>query len=171
MRRQEPFRNAQGRRAREVVRRVSPCRRSRVREKGSEDRTESRRWQFFNSLLSLLAGCGKTYVDLCSRHGYQVETRLTRHAGCAKRPSSKAAASKEASRTLRYVEPLSDARTPLVVFFRILLDSHPSRREGPLGIPPMWGPSEGHKLDGDVGLGWLYGNGFELLVQRIRRRS
>ena len=36
-------------------------------------------------------------------------------------PSSKAAASEEARRTLRYVEPLSDARTPLADFFSILL--------------------------------------------------
>ena len=42
-------------------------------------------------------------------------------AGCSKRLSSKAAASEEARRTLRYVEPLSDARTPLAGFFSILL--------------------------------------------------
>jgi hypothetical protein len=42
-------------------------------------------------------------------------------AGCSKRPLSKAAASEEARRTLRYVEPLSDARTPLAGFFSILL--------------------------------------------------
>ena len=42
--------------------------------------------------------------------------------GCSKRPSSKAAASEEARRTLRYVEPLSDARTTLADFFSILLD-------------------------------------------------
>ena len=41
--------------------------------------------------------------------------------GCSKRPFSKAAASEEARRTLRYVEPLSDARTPLADFFSILL--------------------------------------------------
>ena len=41
--------------------------------------------------------------------------------GCSKRLSSKAAASEEARRTLRYVEPLSEARTPLVAFFSILL--------------------------------------------------
>jgi hypothetical protein len=41
--------------------------------------------------------------------------------GCSKRPSSKAAASEEARRTLRYVEPLSEARTPLADFFSILL--------------------------------------------------
>jgi hypothetical protein len=40
---------------------------------------------------------------------------------CSKRLSSKAAASEEARRTLRYVEPLSDARTPLEGFFSILL--------------------------------------------------
>jgi hypothetical protein len=38
-----------------------------------------------------------------------------------KRLSSKAAASEEARRTLRYVEPLSDERTPLADFFSILL--------------------------------------------------
>jgi hypothetical protein len=42
--------------------------------------------------------------------------------GCSKSPSSKAAASEEARRTLRYVEPLSDARTPLADFFSILLE-------------------------------------------------
>jgi hypothetical protein len=42
-------------------------------------------------------------------------------AGCSKRLSSKAAASEEARRTLRYVEPLSEARTPLADFFSILL--------------------------------------------------
>ena len=42
------------------------------------------------------------------------------HAGCSKRPYSKAAASEEARRTLRYVEPLSAARTPLADFFSIL---------------------------------------------------
>ena len=41
--------------------------------------------------------------------------------GCSKRPSRKAAASEEARRTLRYVEPLSEARTPLADFFSILL--------------------------------------------------
>jgi hypothetical protein len=34
----------------------------------------------------------------------------------------KAAASEEARRTLRYVEPLSEARTPLADFFSILLE-------------------------------------------------
>ena len=43
-------------------------------------------------------------------------------AGCSKSPSSKAAASEEARRTLRYVEPLSDARTLLAGFFSILLE-------------------------------------------------
>jgi hypothetical protein len=41
--------------------------------------------------------------------------------GCSKRPFSKAAASEEARRTLRYVEPLSDARALLADFFSILL--------------------------------------------------
>ena len=38
-------------------------------------------------------------------------------------PQARAAASEEARRTLRYVEPLSDARTMLADFFSILLDS------------------------------------------------
>ena len=42
---------------------------------------------------------------------------------CSKMPSSKAAASEGAKRTLRYVERLSEARTPLEDFFSILLVS------------------------------------------------
>jgi hypothetical protein len=42
-------------------------------------------------------------------------------AGSSKRLSSKAAASEEVRRTLRYVELLSDARTQLADFFSILL--------------------------------------------------
>jgi hypothetical protein len=38
-----------------------------------------------------------------------------------KGPTSKAASSEEARRTLRYSEVLSDARTPLADFFSILL--------------------------------------------------
>jgi hypothetical protein len=50
-------------------------------------------------------------------------SRTTREprAVCSKNPSSKAAASEEARRTLRYVELLSEARTPLADFFSILL--------------------------------------------------
>ena len=44
------------------------------------------------------------------------------HAGSLKRPPSKAAASEEMRRTLRYVESLSDARTPLTDFFNSLLE-------------------------------------------------
>jgi hypothetical protein len=66
-------------------------------------------------------GCG----ELC-RHARASLVRTVRTIGepraeCSKRPSSKAAASEEVRRTLRYVEPLSDARTPLVDFFSILL--------------------------------------------------
>ena len=50
------------------------------------------------------------------------------HAGCSKMPSSKAAASEEARRTLRYVEPLSEARTPLADFFSILLEEEDTWR-------------------------------------------
>jgi hypothetical protein len=42
-------------------------------------------------------------------------------AGCSKRLSSKAAAREEATAYVRYVEPLSDARTPLADFLSILL--------------------------------------------------
>ena len=42
-------------------------------------------------------------------------------AGCSERPSSKAAASAEARRTLWYVEPLSAARTMLTDFINSLL--------------------------------------------------
>jgi hypothetical protein len=45
----------------------------------------------------------------------------TIHPRMLKMAASKAAASEEARRTLRYVEPLSDARTPLADFFSILL--------------------------------------------------
>jgi hypothetical protein len=38
-----------------------------------------------------------------------------------KKAVSKAAASEEARRTFRYIEPLSAARTPLTDFFSILL--------------------------------------------------
>jgi hypothetical protein len=49
-------------------------------------------------------------------------TTIEHHAGCSKRPSSKAAASEEAKAyALRYVELLSEARTPLADFFSILL--------------------------------------------------
>jgi hypothetical protein len=42
-------------------------------------------------------------------------------AGCSKRLSRKAAASEEARRTLRYVESLSEVRTPLAGFFSGLM--------------------------------------------------
>jgi len=50
-----------------------------------------------------------------------VETHVRISSRCSKRLSSKAAASEGARRTLRYVELLSDARTPLADFFSILL--------------------------------------------------
>jgi len=47
-----------------------------------------------------------------------------RPAGCSESPSSKAAASEEAEAySLPYVEPLSDARTPLADFINSLLDT------------------------------------------------
>ena len=54
---------------------------------------------------------------------------ITIDSGCSKRLSSKAAASEEARRTLRYVEPLSDARTPLADFFSILLGQEKMKRK------------------------------------------
>ena len=50
-----------------------------------------------------------------------------------KKAFSKAAASEEARRTFRYVEPLSDARTMLAVFFSILLVL-PPQEILPLGL-------------------------------------
>ena len=58
----------------------------------------------------------------------QLNTGMT--SGCSKRLSSKAAASEEARRTLRYVEPLSDARTPLADFFSILLERSDVQERG-----------------------------------------
>ena len=55
------------------------------------------------------------------------------YSGCSKRPFSKAAASEEARRTLRYVEPLSDARTPLADFFSILLSGRSESMETSIG--------------------------------------
>ena len=55
-------------------------------------------------------------------------------AGCSKRPSSKAAASEgPEAYPLGYVEGLNDARTPLAVFFSILLVE---REAGGLMISP-----------------------------------
>ena len=48
--------------------------------------------------------------------------------GSSKRPSSKATASEEARRTLRYVESRSEARTPLADFFSILLKARKRSR-------------------------------------------
>jgi hypothetical protein len=60
---------------------------------------------------------------------YGAEARIT--SGCSKRTSSKAVASEEARLTLRYVELLSDARTPIVDFFSILLDRGRGQNEDP----------------------------------------
>ena len=48
--------------------------------------------------------------------------------------SSKAAASEDARRTLRYVEPLSEVRTKLADFFSILLEVHPELSIRPILI-------------------------------------
>ena len=65
----------------------------------------------------------KNYVGTLERRwSAQVAQQKNIYTGCSKRPFSKAAASEEARRTFQYVEPLSDARTPLSDFFSILLD-------------------------------------------------
>src|SRR5881397_3715089 len=71
---------------------------------------------------SLYQAAGK--LSLCPNPTVIVRMVLAqeRFAGCSERPSSAAAASEEARRTLRYVEPLSDARTKLADFFSILLE-------------------------------------------------
>jgi hypothetical protein len=77
-----------------------------------------------NRLTGLLTGCGKTTSvrqNVDGPHAWYVVQEKNIPAGCSKSLSSKAAASEEARRTLRYVEPLSDARTPLAGFFSILL--------------------------------------------------
>jgi len=83
-------------------------------------------------------GCGKTILARQNFDGRHFWTKGEYPVGCSKRPDfspaqpclaetrlvpSKAAASEAASRTLRYVDPLSDARTPLADFFSILLES------------------------------------------------
>ena len=60
---------------------------------------------------------GTTKLRWPTRLGQEKNTS----AGCSKRLSSKAAASEEARRTLRYVEPLGEARTKLADFFSFLL--------------------------------------------------
>ena len=80
-------------------------------------------WRFFYQAMGKLDRC-QPYADLfCTLRTFRTTS------GCSKRLSSKAAASEEARRTLRYVELLSDARTPLADFFSILLTL---RERGPL---------------------------------------
>ena len=71
------------------------------------------------------AGCSKR-PDFSPAQPWRAETRLV---------PGKAAASEEARRTLRYVEPLSDARTPLADFFSILLISTLRLHRGRCQIP------------------------------------
>ena len=69
-----------------------------------------------------IAGCGKTRCKRIIRFKHSVWCWDMNNISMLKRPSSKAAASEETRRTLRYVEPLSEARTPLADFFSILLE-------------------------------------------------
>src|SRR6185437_1576428 len=65
----------------------------------------------------MLSGCSKRLL-IAPAQSRRAETRLS---------TGKAAASEAARHTPRYVEPLSDARTPLADFFSILLE-HPFDR-------------------------------------------
>ena len=71
-----------------------------------------------------------------------VRTTGAHRAGRSKKPSSKAAASEEARRTLRYVEPLSAARTTLADFFSLLL-KHELDADGPQVNIGVVGPVDG----------------------------
>ena len=84
---------------------------------------------FFSAVLPLefartpTRSLRKNYVGTPERQwSARVAQEKNIPAGCSKRLFSKAAASEAARRTLRYVEPLSDARTPLADFFSILLE-------------------------------------------------
>ena len=59
--------------------------------------------------------------------------------GYSKWPSSKAAASEDARRTLRYVEVLNDARTPLAGVFSILLNFRLFQVQRPFAYWNVWG--------------------------------
>ena len=74
-----------------------------------------------------LRGRGKTSGCRHNRENHLSASIARITEGCSKRPSSKAAASEEARRTLRYVESLSEARTPLAGFFSIRLGCRISR--------------------------------------------
>ena len=86
-----------------------------------------------------LVGCGKTRFIHKMPWDLPYGAASKTGSGCSKRPdfspaqprraktrrsAGKAAVSEEARRTLRYVEPLSDTRTPLADFFSILLVGH-----------------------------------------------
>ena len=75
------------------------------------------------SALELLPCLGKARFEVPKTSNCGPRTLASRlsRAGCSKGPSSKAAASEEARRTLRYVEPLSAARTLLADVFSIRL--------------------------------------------------
>jgi len=80
------------------------------------------------------------------RRGAPSSSRFTLHGFCGcrmlKKAVSKAAASEEARRTLRYVESLSDARTPLAGFFSVLLRA--SRLFLPFGKDPFHPHTDDH---------------------------
>jgi hypothetical protein len=78
---------------------------------GAYGQTRSSPARTFGKTGERQAGCSKR-PDFSPAQPWRTETRLV---------PSKAAASEEARRTLRYVEPLSDARMPLADFFSILI--------------------------------------------------
>jgi len=102
---------------------------------------------YFNPLRCrkvMSGGIGQTYqaagkLSLCSNPAVILRVALTheRLAGCSKRLFSKAAASEEARRTLRYVEPLSEARTMLADFFSILLDHRENTSQAAHHLLPL----------------------------------
>src|SRR5690242_12378612 len=67
-----------------------------------------------------LVVCGEIRCCLTIWPEFPIKRQGRTTSVCSKRLSSKAAASEEVRRTLRYVEPLSDARTTLAGFFSIL---------------------------------------------------
>jgi hypothetical protein len=82
------------------------------------------KWRSIDQSDSIYQSAEK--LGFCFVHRYKMtQTTVALYIPeCSTRPSSKAAASGEARRTVRYVEPLRDARTPLEDFFSILLCVH-----------------------------------------------
>ncbi len=78
--------------------------------------------------------CGHVRASMAVR----VDNKKSISAGCSKRLSGKASAREEARSTLRYVELLSDARTPLADFFSILRTTCAKNQRQKLKQPGAW---------------------------------